>query len=67
MIHSDKEISLIYPEHALSGNHMFISSEDFKTLFGNYLYNRELDLSAFMTDDLETIRYRQEIFADLLH
>ncbi len=67
MIHSDKEISLIYPEHALSGNHLIISSEDFKTLLGNYLYDRELDLSAFMTDDPETIRYRQELFADLLH
>ena len=67
MMHSDKAISLIYPEPVLSCDHLFISSGDFKTLLGNYLYNRELDLSTFMTDDLETIRYRQEIFADLLH
>lgn len=67
MMHSDKAISLIYPEPVQTCDHLFISPEDFKTLLGNFLYNRELDISAFMTDDLETIQYRQELFADLLH
>lgn len=66
MIQSDKNISLIYPEHTAPCDHLFISAEDFKTLLGNYLYNREFDLSEFMTDDAETIIYRQEVFADLL-
>ena len=66
MIHCEKAISLIYPESAAACDHLFIQTEDFKTLLGNFLYNRDLDLSEFMTDDVETIVYRQEFFADLL-
>lgn len=66
MFHCNKNISLIYPEHAAPCNHLFVRAEDFKTLLGNFLYNRDLDLSEFMTDDAKTILYRQEVFADLL-
>ena len=66
MIHCEKAISLIYPEHTAPCDRLFIGAEDFKTLLGNFLFNRDLDLSEFMTDDVETIIYRQEVFADLL-
>lgn len=66
MIHYEKNLSLIYPEHATVSNHLFVSKEDCKTLLGNFLYNREFDISDFMTDDIDTIVYRQEIFSDML-
>lgn len=66
MMHFEKAISLIHPEPTAACDRLFIQTEDFKTLFGNFLYNRDLDLSEFMTDDAETIVYRQEVFADLL-
>lgn len=66
MMRKDQTVSLIYPEHAAACEHLFIRTEAYKTLLGNFLYHRELDMSEFMTDDAETILYRQEIFADLL-
>lgn len=66
MMRNDQTVSLIYPEQAAASDHLFIRTEDYKTLLGNFLYNRDLDMSEFMTDDIETIIYRQEIFSDLL-
>lgn len=67
MLHQDTTLSLINPQNTIANNPLFINSQDYKTLFGNFLYNRDLDISEFITDDIETIMYRQEIFSDMLN
>lgn len=59
-------LSLIYPKNQLN-QQLLINDDDFKTLFGNYLYCRDFNISEFMTDDVEIIQYRQEIFEDILN
>ncbi len=58
--------SLLYPQSTEKQPHLIIEQKDFKTLLGNYLYSREFDTSDYMTDDVQTIVYRQELFHDLL-
>jgi len=62
---NDLYLSLIYPKKQLN-QQLLINDDDFKTLFGNYLYCRDFIISEFMTEDVEIIQYRQEIFADIL-
>ena len=63
---NDLYLSLIYPKNQLN-QQLLINDDDFKTLFGNYLYCRDFIISEFMTEDVEIIQYRQEIFADILN
>lgn len=63
---NDLYLSLIYPKNQLN-QQLLINDDDFKTLFGNYLYCRDFNISEFMTEDVEIIQYRQEIFADILN
>lgn len=58
--------SLLYPQSTKKQPHLIIAQNDLKTLLGNYLYSREFDASDCMTDDVQTIVYRQELFDDLL-
>ena len=61
-----QNISLIYPTGSAESKHLIIGSEEQKILLGDLLYDRELDIAEFMTDDVKTLEYRQEIFADML-
>lgn len=67
MIEKHKTVSLIFPTETHGKSKLFINDENIKTLFGNYLYCRELDVSEYMTDDIEVIQYRQAVFADMLN
>lgn len=58
--------SLLYPQSTKKQPHLIIEQKDLKTLLGNYLYSREFDVSDCITDDVQTIVYRQELFDDLL-
>ncbi len=58
--------SLLEPQERKSP-HLIITQKDLKTLLGNYLYSRNFDIIDYLTDDITTIVYRQELFADLLH
>lgn len=57
--------SLLEPQERKTP-HLIITPKDCKTLLGNYLHSRAFDTVDFLTDDVPTIIYRQELFADLL-
>lgn len=65
-MHDEQGFSLLYPCDAKKPTKIILCRKDCKALFGNYLYHREIDLCDYMTDDVETIVYRQALFADLL-
>ncbi len=65
-MHEQQGYSLLCPHSSKTPTHVILRRKDRKALFGNYLYHREIDLCDYMTEDVETIIYRQALFADLL-
>ena len=63
---SYNNISLINPENHILESCALIDSEDLKNLAGSYFYSRDFDIAEFITDDVETIKHRQELFYDML-
>ena len=63
---SYNNISLINPENHILEPCALIDSEDLKNLAGSYFYSRDFDIAEFITDDVETIKHRQELFYDML-
>lgn len=64
----NKILSLIYPNDSIPVGNLIMDNEARKSLLkNNYLYNNEVDLTNFLTDDLDTLKYRHEIFSDLLN
>ena len=59
-------ISLINPDNYVFESCSLIDADDLKCLAGNYFWSRDFDIAEFITNDIEVIKHRQEIFYDML-
>lgn len=67
MEHDFPELSFLYPNGQQACDHMIIDRKSAACLLKSFLFSNSIDVFEYLTDDIEIIKYRQEMFRDLLN